>query len=89
MNITKQDFEKALEKLKSLQQPPAIGPSRLSVNVWLSILTIITVAVEYAMKQLFDDSGQFQKPGFFKKVKFGGYFVLFVIKLIKLLKNDK
>jgi len=88
MNITRQDFEDALKVLKSMQQPTATGPSRLSVDGWLSILTIITAAVEYAMKELFGQGGDFQKPGFFKKLKLGGYFVMFVIKLVKLFKKS-
>jgi len=85
MEISKEDFYKAIETLKEMKP---VGPPRLSFDAWSTLIVILTDALQYAMKVLFKDDGTIdQKPGIWKKLKLGGYFIIFIIKVVKVFKG--
>lgn len=95
-DISAESCQVAIEEIESLKEnamanePMMLSDSTLEVKLpnWVGLLDYISEAVQFFMKNLYPNN-RYKKPNVFTKLKFGGYAIILLGKIVLLFAGRK
>jgi len=86
--LTADDCMKAQDEIKKERAkfPSALSDSQVELKLpaWVSLLDLVQEGIQFFLKHLFNDEKKYKKPGWFTKLRFGGYAIVLLGKIVLL-----